>query len=127
MMTRLRTPNALLATAMAAAAIAVPATTLAAPSGATAMATIRLTGLNRASHLVAVPQAAMLRLSDDMSFLYQGSPLSVPRGTYLIAAEVPTYSGTTVTSQTLVFRKVTIGRSETIRLDGRYGRRLRVS
>jgi hypothetical protein len=125
---RPRKSGLLLAAALAVSGFGAPAATLASAGPSVAAApTLRLTGLNRAGHVVAVPEAAMLSLPGGSEYYYQGSPLSIPRGSYLIAAEVPTYSGANVTSQTLVYRKVTVGRSETIRLDGRSGRRLRVS
>jgi hypothetical protein len=101
-----------------------------ATTGSSAAATavrLRLTGLNRDSRVVAVQEATLLRLANGYEYFYQGARLAVARGTYLIAAEVPTYSGTTLTSETLVFEKKTIDRSETIRLDGQDGKRLRVS
>jgi hypothetical protein len=88
---------------------------------------LTLTGLNRAGRKVAIPQASLLGVGNGAQYIYQGSALVVTRGTYLIAAEVPTYTGSTVTSQTLVFRKVAVSRSETVVFDGRDGKRLTVS
>jgi hypothetical protein len=65
--------------------------------------------------------------ANDAQYSYQGTPLELPSGTYLIAAEVPTYSGQTMTSATLVFARETVRRSETIRLNGSAGRRLSVT
>jgi hypothetical protein len=108
------------------AGVFAPASSLAASSAA-ATVRLRLTGLNRDGQVVGIPAAAMLSIPAGSQYYYQGAPLSVPRGTYLIAAEVPAYSGTKLTSQTLVFRKVTIERAETLRLDGRGGQRLTVA
>jgi hypothetical protein len=88
---------------------------------------VTLTGLNRDSRDVAVPEAALLSLANGSEYFYQGAALRVAHGTYLIAAEVPAYAGTTLKSETLVVEKKTINRSETIRLDGHDGRPLRVS
>jgi hypothetical protein len=96
-------------------------------AGAAAQLTVRLTGLNRAGHVVAVPQAEFLSLTG-ASQLYQGAPVTLSPGTYLVAAEVPAYGAAhALTSQTLVVRQLTIRRSETIRLDGRAGKRLTVT
>jgi hypothetical protein len=95
----------------------------AAPS---AQVTVRLTGLNRAGHVAAVPQAELLEVNG-FPTVYQGTAVKVSPGTYIIAAEVPTYAGSTVTSQTLVVRTVSIRKSGTIRLDARHGVRLRVA
>ncbi len=97
------------------------------PVASAATVDLTLTGLNRADRVVAIPQASLLSVSTGDSYFYQGSALAIPRGTYLIAAEVPTYTGSTVTSQTLVFGKAAIGHGETIRLDGRDGKKLTVS
>jgi hypothetical protein len=127
---RLRRAGCLLVAALTSVGLAAPASASAGGTGArtAAAATVhlRLTGLNRADKQVAVPEASLLSLAG-VEYFYQGSALAIPRGTYLIAAEVPTYTGSTVTSQTLVFRKVAIGRSETISLDGRGGKKLTVS
>ncbi len=88
--------------------------------------TIRLTGLNRAGHVVSVPQAELLEVAG-VPTLYQGQPVAVSPGKYIVAAEVPTYAGSSITSQTLVVRVVSIRKSETIRLNARAGRRLRVA
>ena len=95
-------------------------------AAAARLVTVRLTGLNRAGLVVAVPQAELLKV-DGVPTLYQGTPVKVSPGTYLIAAEVPTYStGETLTSQTLVFRKIAIRKTSTIRLNGRDGKQLTV-
>ncbi len=73
-----------------------------------------------------MPQAELLKV-DGFPTLYQGTPVKVSPGTYLIAGEVPTYStGETLTSQTLVFRKIAIRKTGTIRLNGRDGKQLTV-
>ncbi len=95
-------------------------------AAAARLVTVRLTGLNRAGLVVAVPQAELLKV-DGFPTLYQGTPVKVSPGTYLIAGEVPTYStGETLTSQTLVFRKIAIRKTGTIRLNGRDGKQLTV-
>jgi hypothetical protein len=128
---RLRRAGCLLVAALTSVGLAAPASASAGGTGArtAAAATVhlRLTGLNRVGKEVAIPQASLLSAATGASYFYGGSALAIPRGTYLIAAEVPTYTGSTVTSQTLVFRKVAIGRSETISLDGRDGKMLTVS
>jgi hypothetical protein len=126
-MRRFYRPAALVAGTLAIAWIAVPAQPIAAAAPATATVRLTLTGLNRDSQVVAVPQAELLGLRNGAEYTYQGSPLAVLRGTYLIVADVPAYSGTVQTSDTLVFAKETVGRAETIRLDGRGGRKLNVS
>ena len=126
-MRRLHRSAALVAGTLAIACIAVPAQPIASAASAAGTVKLRLTGLNRDSQVVAVPQASLLGLRNGAEYLYQGSPLAVRVGTYLIAAEVPAFSGTVQTSDTLVFAKETVGRAETIRLDGRGGRKLNVS
>ena len=110
-------------------ALVLASAALSGPAGAAAarLVTVRLTGLDRAGLVVAVPQAELLKL-DGFPTSYQGTAVKVSPGTYLIAAEVPTYStGDTVTSQTLVFRKIDISKTGTIRLNGRNGKQLTVA
>src|ERR1700733_8773660 len=129
----LRRSGCLLLAALASIGLVAPATASAGVRAtgdhAASAATVRLTlsGVNRADRKVAIPQASLLSATTGLSYFYGDSALAIPRGTYLIAAEVPTYAGSTVTSQTLVFRKVVISRSETVVLDGRGGKRLTVS
>jgi hypothetical protein len=95
-------------------------------AAAAGMVTVRLDGLNRAGHLVAVPQAELVE-QDGFSDFYQGAPVRVSPGSYVVAAEVPTYSAShTLLSQTLVTRRLTIRRSGTIKFNARAGRLLRV-
>ncbi len=110
---------------LATAATTAPASA-ARPTVSARPVTVRLTGLNRVGHVVSVPGAQLLEV-DGSATSYQGLPVTVNPGRYIIAAEVPTYAGRTVTSQTLVVRVVRIRKSETIRLDARAGRRLRVT
>ena len=130
---QLRSAGCLLVAALTCIGLATPASASAAVrttggrAASAATVHLTLTGLNRSDRDVAIPQASLLSVSTGDSYFYGGSALSIPGGTYLIAAEVPTYTGSTVTSQTLVFRKATIERSETIRLDGSDGRKLTVS
>lgn len=126
-MRRIRRVTTLIVGTMAFASLAVPAQSIAASSSPAAMPKLTLTGLNRAGKVVGVPEATLLSLANDAQYSYQGRPLELPSGTYLIAAGVPTYSGKTMTSATLVFARVTVRRSETIRLNGSAGRRLRVT
>ncbi len=135
---RIRRASCLLVAALTGVGLAAPASASAGVRAtgdrvtgdrAASAATVRLTltGLNRADKKVAVPEASLLSAASGAQYIYGGSALVLPRGTYLIAAEVPTYAGSTVTSQTLVFRKVAVERSETISLDGRDGKELTVS
>ncbi len=132
-MMRLRRAGCLLVAALTSIGLATPASASASVrttgdrAASTATVRLTLTGLNRADRDVAIPQASLLSESTGDTYLYGGSALAIPRGTYLIAAEVPTYTGSTVTSQTLVFRTAAIERRETIRLDGRDGRKLTVT
>ncbi|MGO8960591.1 MAG: hypothetical protein ACLQFR_24925 [Streptosporangiaceae bacterium] len=111
--------------AVLATAPGMAATAAVPPVATTRPVAVRLTGLNRAGHVVSVPQAELLEVNG-FATIYQGAPVTVNPGRYIIAAEVPTYAGSTVTSQTLVVRLVRIRKSETIRLDARTGRRLQV-
>ncbi len=100
-------------------------------SAATATpATVRLTGLNRAGKVVDVTQAELMEQQPQQGFpiLYQGSPVRVDPGTYIIATEVPTYAaGDKVISETLVFRKISIHGGTTIRFDAAHGEQLTVA
>jgi hypothetical protein len=130
---RLWHAGCLLAAALTSIGLTIPASasvvgqTTGDPTASAASVHLTLTGLNRADRVVAIPQASLLSVSTGDSYFYGGSAVAIPRGTYLVAAEVPTYTGSTVTSQTLVFRKAAIERSQTMRLDGRDGRKLTVS
>lgn len=130
---RLRQAGYLLVAALTSIGLATPAgasavvQTTGDPAANAASVHLTLTGLNRVDRVVAIPQASLLNVSSGDFYFYQGSAVAIPRGTYLVAAEVPTYTGSTVTSQTLVFRKAAIERSETIRLDGHDGKKLAVS
>jgi len=126
-MWRYARPAAILAATVAILGQAAPASAMTESSAGASSVRLTLTGLNRDSRVVAVPEATLLSLANGVEYFYQGAALRVARGTYLIAAEVPAYSGATLTSQTLVFEKKTIDRSEAIRLDGHDGRLLRVS
>jgi hypothetical protein len=126
-MTRLRMLGWGMAAVMTVAPLVNPASSATASTASPATVKLTLTGLNRDSRTVSVPEASMLRIPDGLEEFYQGTPLAIPAGTYLIGGEVPAYSGGNLVSQTLVFRKVTIGRSETVRLDGRDGQPLRVT
>jgi hypothetical protein len=126
-MRRIRRVTTLIAGAIAFAGLAVPAQSIAAGSSTAAMPKLTLTGLNRAAKVVGVPEATLLSVADDAEYIYNGAPLELPGGTYLIAAEVPTYSGKTMTSATLVFARETVRRTETIKLNGSDGRRLSVT
>jgi hypothetical protein len=108
------TASALMLAGLAGQADAAPAAT----------ARLTLTGLNRAGQVVPVTSATLLGTSGRI-YSYAGTPLQVRRGTYLIAAGVPGYAGSSVTSETLVYRKVS--KTETIRLNGSAGHRLTVS
>src|SRR5262249_28736010 len=118
--------GAFIAVTLTVACLAVPAQSVASAAPAAATVRLTLTGLNRDSQVVAV-QASLLGLRNGAEYIYQGSPITVRPGTYLIAADVPAYSGQIQTSATLVFARETVSRTETVRLDGRDGRKLNVS
>jgi hypothetical protein len=87
---------------------------------------VRVAGLDRAGKDVSVSQASLVPASG-FPYFYQGSSISVPAGRYLVGAEVPTYSGRTIVSETLVVRQLTISSGGTIRLDARHGKLVRVA
>jgi hypothetical protein len=77
--------------------------------------------------VVGVPYGQLVEVNG-FETLYQGSPVRVKPGRYVIAGEVPTRSADgKLTSETLVSRVLTIAAGGTVRLDARNGRRLRVT
>jgi hypothetical protein len=86
--------------------------------------TVHIKGINRDGKVVAAQGAALVG--------NQGFPIPVTstarvtRQTYLIGAQIPTYSGQQVTSETLVVQRVRIRTGGTIILNAQHGKQLRV-
>src|SRR5262245_1462921 len=83
----------------------------------TALHRVRVTGLDRAGKTVSAIDAVLLE-NNGFTYRTAGRAVYVPTGSYLIAGTVPTGAA----GQTLVVRRVTIGQSETIRLNAEPGR-----
>jgi hypothetical protein len=105
--------------------IAIPAAGLAASAPAvasTAMARIRVVGIDRNGHQIGQQQAT-LEASSGTSYTVDGNSIRVPAGTYLVAAPVATGSD----SDTLVVRQVRITGSQTIRMSAAGGKLVRLA
>jgi hypothetical protein len=114
------------------AALGLAVVGLAGPAGAAGQASastvrIKIDGVDRAGKVVDA-SGATLAASDGRTYQYFGFPIAVQPGTYLLAADIPTpATGSSAASDTLVVSKVRVRAKGTIRLNGRGGRRLRVS
>lgn len=113
-----------LATALALASLLPNAAASAAAPAATVK--VRVDGLNRAGKVVTVAPS-LVNVTDGRTYSSDGAAIRLPAGTYLVGGSVPAYNGShQKVSETLVVRRVTISKSETVRLDGRHGRLVRV-
>jgi hypothetical protein len=92
-----------------------------APAAAAATARIRVVGVDRNGHVVAVQ--ATLEATNGASYQVGGRLVRIPTGTYLIGAAV----GTGSASQTLVVHQVHIGSSGTLRLRAAGGKLVRAA
>ncbi|HEY1621697.1 MAG TPA: hypothetical protein VGG25_29020 [Streptosporangiaceae bacterium] len=102
------------------------------PSAAGAVVTpaatvkVKVDGLNRAGKVVSVAPS-LISVSSGFRYFSDGGAIRLPAGTYLVGGSVLTYnSSRQAVSQTLVVRRVTITKSETVRLDGQHGKLVRV-
>ncbi len=87
---------------------------------------VKVDGLNRAGKVVSV-QPSLINVTSGYTYFSAGGAVRLPAGTYLVGGSVPTYnSSRQAVSQTLVVRRVTITRSETVRLNGEHGKLVRV-
>jgi hypothetical protein len=86
--------------------------------------TVHIKGINRSGKVVAA-QGATLIASNSFP-IFVNDTARVTRQTYLIGAQIPTYAGHQVTSETLVVQRVRIRAGGTIVLNARHGTRLRV-
>jgi len=97
----------------------------AANATAASRVTVHIKGINRDGKVVAAQGATLVG--------NEGFPIPVTdsarvsRQTYLIGAQIPTYSGQQVTSETLVVQRVRIRTGGTIVLNARHGKPLRVT
>ena len=97
----------------------------AADAAAASRVTVHIKGINRDGKVVAAQGATLV---GNEGFPIQVTDTArVTRQTYLIGAQIPTYSGQQVTSETLVVQRVRIRAGGTIILDARHGKQLRVA
>jgi hypothetical protein len=109
-----------------ASALTLGLSALSASAGAASTYTLKVSGIARNGQTVTV--AAVAVDSTGFNRLWYGHVAHVPRGTYLVAADVETFSSPgVVASDTLVARSVTVTRNTTVRLDARKGHLLRVA
>jgi hypothetical protein len=107
-------------------ALALGLSALSASAGAASTYTLKVSGIARNGQAVTV--AAVAVDSTGFNYLQYGHVAHVPRGTYLVAADVETFSSPgVVASDTLVARSVAVTRNTTVQLDARKGRLLRVA
>ena len=97
-----------------------------APSAAAAKVTVHIKGINRDGKVVAA-QGALLVGDTGFPLPVSIDTARVTRQTYLIGAQIPTYAGQQVTSETLVVQRVRIRAGGTIILNARHGKQLRVT
>jgi hypothetical protein len=81
---------------------------------------IRVTGIDRNGHSTKV--YAVIASMKQAPIYTNGRTVSVPKGPAWVGAEVDTTTGSQLMSATLVVRRVTISRSQTIVLDARPGK-----
>ncbi len=98
----------------------------AAPSAAAAKVTVHIKGINRDGKVVAA-QGALLVGNEGFPLPVSTDTARVTRQTYLIGAQIPTYAGQQVTSETLVVQRVRIRAGGNIILNARHGKQLRVT
>jgi hypothetical protein len=98
----------------------------AAPSAAAAKVTVHIKGINRDGKVVAA-QGALLVGNEGFPLPVSIDTARVTRQTYLIGAQIPTYAGQQVTSETLVVQRVRIRAGGNIVLNARHGKQLRVT
>ncbi|HEY2641855.1 MAG TPA: hypothetical protein VGI66_18440 [Streptosporangiaceae bacterium] len=84
---------------------------------------VRVVGRDRAGHVTIQVSAVLLRWTGETYRTFGGQSVTVLPGSYLVGADVPT--GTA--SQSLVVRRVTIRKNETITMDAAHGRLVRVT
>src|SRR5260370_10423779 len=78
---------------------------------------VRVVGRDRTGHVTTQVSAVLLRWTGETYRTFDGQSVTVLPGSYLVGADVPT--GTA--SQSLVVRRVTIRKSETITMDAAHG------
>jgi hypothetical protein len=98
-----------------------------APSALAAAPTVRIrvTGIDRNGHSTKV--YAVITGTTYTPIYASGTAVSVPKGPAWVGAEVDTTTGSQLMSATLVMRRVTISRSQTIMLDARPGKLIKFS
>src|SRR5260370_10767999 len=83
----------------------------------------RVVGRDGSGHVPTQVCAVLLRWTGETYRTFDGQSVTILPGSYLVGADVPT--GTA--SQSLVVRRVTIRKSETITMDAAHGRLVRVT
>lgn len=86
---------------------------------------IRVTGIGRNGHSTKL--YAVITGTTCTPIYTSGTAVSVPKGPAWVGAEVDTTMGSQLMSATLVMRRVTVSRSQTIVLDARPGKLVKVS
>jgi hypothetical protein len=97
----------------------------AANAAAASRVTVHIKGINRDGKVVAA-QGATLIATNSFPILVNNTA-RVTRQTYLVGAQIPTFAGKLVTSETLVVQFVRIRARGTIVLNARHGKKLRVA
>ena len=99
----------------------------AADAAAASRVTVHIKGINRDGNVVAAQGATLVGNEGFPIPVTDTDTARVSRQTYLIGAQIPTYSGQQVTSETLVVQRVRVRAGGTIVLNARHGKRLRVT